>query len=672
MCGIFGLISSPESKLDTRQFKTLMDYMFTLSEARGKDASGLLLLNDAELTILKRPLRARQLLRTNEYRETVDVFAQKGRRHGETLGFMGHARMVTNGSEETHENNQPIIRREMCLLHNGIIVNDANLWTQFPEMERNYEVDTEAALSLIQRYRNAGQPIPEAFASTFAHLQGANSFAFVSSDWDAILLATSNGSLYFSVSPNGQELVFSSERYILVRALAHSAIKNLFDRALVVHIQPGEGYLFPFKNLTPEKILAFGQGLPYSANTQLRTLPRSIHDLCPTKKTLLPSLPFASVGTFRENELFIKRVNATVSGLKRCSKCILPETFPFIEFDENRVCNFCRHYQPLNFKGAEALEKLAATYRRTDGRPDCLVPISGGRDSCFGLHYAKNVLKLNPVAYTYDWGMVTDLARRNISRMCGALGVEHILVSADIKTKRKYVRQNVLAWLKRPTLGTVPLFMAGDKQFFYYAQMLKKQMDTDLAIFSFNRLERTDFKVGFANADESHKKSTLHNMTSMNKLQLMVYYAKEYIKNPAYINSSVPDTIFAFFSFYLIPKAFESLYDYIRWDEETVNNTLIQKYNWEIASDTQSTWRIGDGTASFYNYIYYVMAGFSENDTFRSNQIREGLLTREDALRMAERDNQPRYESIQWYCTAIGLEIESTLKIINATQKLYQ
>ena len=276
---------------------------------------------------------------------------------------------------------------------------------------------------------------------------------------------------------------------------------------------------------------------------------------------------------------------------------------------------------------------------------------------------------MNPVAYTYDWGMVTDLARRNISRMCGALGVEHILISADIKTKRKYVRQNVLAWLKHPVLGTVPLFMAGDKQFFYYAQMLKKQMAIDLAIFGFNRLERTDFKTAFASINRRQEMSQF--ITNMNKFQLMAYYTKEYLRNPAYINSSLLDTIFAFFSFYMIPKSFETLFDYIRWDEDAVNDLLINKYNWEVAKDIDSTWRIGDGTASFYNYIYYVMAGFSENDTFKSNQIREGMLSRKEAMRSVDQDNQPRYKSIQWYCDTIGIDMQTALKVINTAPKLY-
>ena len=51
---------------------------------------------------------------------------------------------------------------------------------------------------------------------------------------------------------------------------------------------------------------------------------------------------------------------------------------------------------------------------------------------------------------------------------------------------------------------------------------------------------------------------------------------------------------------------------------------MLDSYGWERAVDTSSTWRLGDATAPFYNYIYYTVAGFTEHDTFRSNQIREG------------------------------------------------
>lgn len=124
------------------------------------------------------------------------------------------------------------------------------------------------------------------------------------------------------------------------------------------------------------------------------------------------------------------------------------------------------------------MKDIACNSKETTGAAnyDCLIPVSGGRDSCYSLHYVVKELGLKPVAYTYDWGgMVTDLARRNIQRMCAELKIEHILISADIGKKRKNIRMNVGgAWLRKPNIATIPLFMAGDKHFFYYAQLLKK------------------------------------------------------------------------------------------------------------------------------------------------------------------------------------------------------
>ena len=95
-----------------------------------------------------------------------------------------------------------------------------------------------------------------------------------------------------------------------------------------------------------------------------------------------------------------------------------------------------------------------------------------------------------------------------------------------------------------------------------------------------------------------------------------------------------------------------------------IDDTLINNYDWEVAPDTNTTWRIGDGTAAFYNYIYYTVAGFTEHDTFRSNQIREGDLSREEALYLVEDENRPRYPNIKWYLDAIGMDFEDVIPVI--------
>lgn len=105
------------------------------------------------------------------------------------------------------------------------------------------------------------------------------------------------------------------------------------------------------------------------------------------------------------------------------------------------------------------------------------------------------------------------------------------------------------------------------------------------------------------------------------------------------------------------------------WDEKLIDDTLSE-YDWERAPDTKATWRIGDGTAAFYNYIYYTVAGFSEHDTFRSNQIREGELSRAEALRMVADENRPRYPNIKWYLDAVGLDFSEVVESVNRIPQL--
>jgi len=376
-----------------------------------------------------------------------------------------------------------------------------------------------------------------------------------------------------------------------------------------------------------------------------------------------------AITKFIEDEYTTRKTN--ISSLKRCSKCVLPETMPFIEFDDDGVCNYCKNYKPIQLKGESQLEEILKNHRRTDGSPDCVMTFSGGRDSSYALHYLKKELGMNPVAYSYDWGMMTDLALRNQTLMTKKLGVEHKIVTANIKKKRENIKLNVEAWLKRPSLGTVPLFMAGDKQYFYYANKVRKEMNIPLGIIGGCPLERTKFKTGYSGVPPQFDSnlSFIENLSFTAKM--LFYYGKEFLLNPAFINKSIFDTLGGFISYYITPHNLLQLFEYISWEENEIEKVLINEYGWEMATDTKSSWRIGDGTAGFYNYIYYMIGGITENDTFRSNQIREGLISREEALKKSEKEDIPRIDSMIWYANVIGFDLLEALKKIHSVKTLY-
>lgn len=587
---------------------------------------------------------------------------------------LGHARLVTNGSQLEDVNNQPVVKDGIVGIHNGIIVNEVDLWNKHKYLKREYEIDTEVIYSVFRHYLNELGNTISAVKQTNDELFGTVSTGFFINDREEFVVYTNNGSLY--ILTNGKDLfIYGSENDILKKLIKNN--NSLFNQSFVLKQVPANnGYLLQYKDF---KITEFDLTNKKDYNITSASIDKfhiEIANYHPKEKQLhavVDPLKFTN-GITATNERRLLEYNVDkISRLRRCTKCLLPETFPFINFDEKGICNLCNNYVKKNQpKPIEKLIELVEPFHRKDGQPDCLVPFSGGRDSTYTLHIVKNILKMNPIAFTYDWGMVTDLGRRNIARVCGKMGVENIIVSADIHWKRKNIKQNISAWLKNPELGMIPLFMAGDKFFFYYTDKVKKQNDIKLNIWGINSLENTDFKVGFCGVPPRFNKKHIYSLKATDQLKLFSFVGKNILKSPTYINQSIFDTLGSFASRYFAEKKdYYHMFDYYRWDEKEIEDLISNEYKWETATDTKTTWRIGDGTASFYNYIYYTVAGFSEFDTFRSNQIREGMLDRETALQLANAENMPRYESIKWYLEIIGLNFSEVLERINKIPKLY-
>jgi glutamine---fructose-6-phosphate transaminase (isomerizing) len=675
MCGIFGLIVKPGTNLPGENVVGTLIRIAQFSESRGKDSSGLAirLSYDRSIEVIKGDVPIRQLLKSNTFSKVIHKSIDEYL-HGEGFSAFGHARLVTNGSQLHEVNNQPVLKDGIILIHNGIIVNVDELWEQHPDLKREFLIDTEIIPALINKELKQQNDLALALNNTFNKLTGTFSLAVMLEDLNQFILATNNGSLYY-LSDNQTFIIFASEGYFLEKLKKEKCFRSFNCEAQVEQLNANKGLVIDMDDLTIKNFdIPINRSKIPVRRSSIYGIQKHLLDNKTNRHEVVID-PAVFINSTNENHLYKLLENNTeqIRKLRRCTKCLLPVTFPFIEFDNKGVCNFCNNFTPKSkSKGLGELKALVEPYRSKNGKADCIVPFSGGRDSTYSLHIVKKELGLNPIAFTYDWGMVTDLARRNIARVCGKLGVENVIVSADMHWKRRNIHKNVQAWLKNPDLGMIPLFMAGDKFFFYYTNKIKKQTGIDLNIWGINDLENTEFKIGFAGLPPKFNKKRIYSLSKLNQLKLFGFVVGNMIKSPAYLNQSILDNLGSFASRYIAPKKdYYHLFDYYRWDEEEITDLLKNEYKWETAIDTKSTWRIGDGTASFYNYIYYTVAGFSEHDTFRSNQIREGMISREKALELIESDNKPRYETLRWYLEIINMDFEKVVKTINKIPKLY-
>ena len=602
MCGIFGIISN--SNINLNDLSILAKH----ARQRGKDSSGFLEYDGSKYCISRFDSDLKESIKSTNKESKI---------------IIGHSRLVTNSMAD----NQPLFKHNISVIHNGIIVNFENLFDKF-KFKQELKIDTEIIADLFNQFLNQNEDLKVVTNAVLSVIEGTASCVVHLAEKGKLILFTNNSSLYWGKKNKN---IYISSEYFPLKKIKCSEIKKV-NEPIIIDVP-----------LSREKI--------------------SVQDNKVKRKDLVPNIS----NSITSEKLLNYKINKT----KRCTKCILPSNFPFIDFDNEGVCNFCNNHKKKYDEFNEDEEKqnfenILKNYKSVNSNVNCIFPLSGGRDSCYGLHLAVKELGLKPITFTYDWGLVTDLARRNTSRMCSALDVENIIIADNIEKKRSYIRKNVIAWLKKPHLGMVNIFTAGDKHFYRFLEKIKSQNEIDLNIWSYNPFELTHFKHGFLNIKPNFLNKRTYNQGILSQLEYHFQRLKVMMGNFSYFNSSIMDTYVGEFSRSVRKhNDYFYLFNYFIWNENKVNDTLLNIYNWEKSPDTDSTWRIGDGAAPFYNYIYYTMAGFTEFDTFRSNQIREGHLTRQQALELVEVENVPRYKSIKWFLDVIDLDFDKTISRIN-------
>tara|TARA_B100000767_G_scaffold207347_1_gene194259 strand:+ start:734 stop:2689 length:1956 start_codon:yes stop_codon:yes gene_type:complete len=651
MCGIFGFsLGRNLSLAENSSVKKDIKNFVKLSIKRGTDAFGINVNFDNNNYIYKSNSNPKIVIKKKEYDNFIDKKLKLASNKKNFLNYFGQTRLVTNGTKFLYKNNQPISLKRITGLHNGIIFfNNEKEENQSKKNYESFQMKSDS-LNFFEKLENKIEENNESaiicFMKFIKEIDGNFSIAFSDLKEQILLISSNCGSLYYYHDIKKKIFTYASEKKILEKFIKNSKffnddkieIKKIINQSVVL-------------NYFTHKVEVF-DNLNFSKKINISTIENTSYDIITNEQEDLKRLV----------------------SLKKCSKCVLPETYPFIQFDKEGVCNYCNSYQKQKFLGEEKLEKFLSIHRKNNNTPDCLIGLSGGRDSSYGLHLLKKKYKMNPVAFTYDWGLTTDISRLNASILCGKLGVEHIIRSADIEKKRRYVRQNIFAWLNDPHLGMLPIVQAGDKGFMDLGRTLCKELNLDFSVQATGyQLEQREFFLGFTGIKQNLKNNQrMSSYALATKLKIFLWYSYRTLKNPAYLNGALLDNFNGYLSSFIKKENSLHLFKYIKWNEKEIEGTLKDEYGW--ITDTsygKNQWRMGDGQTSFNNFIYYQLAGFSEYDNFRSNQIREGLIEREEALKLCEQDNKIKFDTLKNFSEIIGFNLDEVLAKIISLPKLY-
>jgi hypothetical protein len=295
------------------------------------------------------------------------------------------------------------------------------------------------------------------------------------------------------------------------------------------------------------------------------------------------------------------------------------------------------------------LLKLLDNYRHHKGQYDCIVNISGGRDSAYTLLKVVKDYQMRVLAVNYRNPFVDPIAEQNISKMVEALGVKLIQFQLKKGLHERFVRNNLLTWLRKPDPALVPVICVGCKIIWPKILGIAKKYNVRCIINGGNPYEYSSFKKDLlgVKADADLTQAYLTNLIGLIK---RVVHNLGYLK-PKFIPATIGGYLFG--NQYSIGSRFLGrsitridLFHYIPWNEDEVLDRIQQELGWQYPEEYESTWRFDCRLSHLKDFMYQYSLGATEKDDFYSIMVRENKMSREEALVRLEKENRIQYNAI--------------------------
>ena len=299
-----------------------------------------------------------------------------------------------------------------------------------------------------------------------------------------------------------------------------------------------------------------------------------------------------------------------------------------ITFDEFGVCVPCRSSEEkmhINWAEREKeLRRILAMYKEKAGfNYDCIVPISGGKDSCFQLHVLTRVYKMKPLAVTFNHNWYSEVGKWNLTNILEKLNVDHIMFSPNRAVINKIARHSLsmigdTCWHCHAGVGAFPLQVA-------------VRFNIPLLIWGESIAEqsgRTTYK------NPEYKRFDRNYFTRVSAK----FYPEEMTTDTLTMKDLYPFQAPAVEEIERVGVVGIHLGDYIFWDAERQMEFVKKEYGWREWEDGEM-----DGTYKRYksnecimhgmhDYTKYLKRGFGRATDHASQDVRAGIITREEGF----------------------------------------
>ena len=314
-----------------------------------------------------------------------------------------------------------------------------------------------------------------------------------------------------------------------------------------------------------------------------------------------------------------------------CKKCVLPSSSAIpVEFNKDGVCSACNtsaQVEEIDWdRRLRQFKKLLNNYKNDNGENyDCLIPVSGGKDSYFQVHIIKNILGLNPLLVTYNANNWMKEGYENLHNMRDAFGCDHIFFTPSISLLKRlnklcFKKMGDMNWHAHCGIQTYPYIIA-------------VQHNIPLII---------DGEHGFMDMGGMHSYSDYVELTQRFRLE---HVQRGYDWHDMLGDEDIPIKKQEMIS-YMFPSDKEIkrvgirgvyLGNYVKWSGNH-NADIAKKYGWKEAEEEfDRTYRkisnLDDMHENgIHDYMKYIKFGYGRATDHVCKDIREGKMTREEGI----------------------------------------
>lgn len=348
--------------------------------------------------------------------------------------------------------------------------------------------------------------------------------------------------------------------------------------------------------------------------------------------------------------------------MRYCKRCLYPENHPLnIVFDEEGVCSGCRVHEEkdtLDWKPrGEKLGQVLEAYRNRSGNNyDCIIPVSGARDSYFIVHTVKNIYGMNPLLVTYNKQYNTAEGVRNLANLRIQFDCDIMTLTVNPETVKKITR----ATMRK--MGSIYWHcLAG--QTVYPVQVAVK---FKIPLIIWGAHQGIDQVGMFSHLDEvemTRKYRKEHD--------LMGYEAEDLVDD---FDGVSEEDIVQFR--YPDDKELERvgvrgiyLNNYIRWDTKAQHEKMISEFDYKTEKQTRTFDTYNDvdcfNYSDVHDYIKFIKHGYSKVTDHASREIRLRRMTREQGMEMVKQYSAIAPQHLSLFLGWLGITENSFHYIID-------